>query len=56
MILNGRPLQLLDRDGVTLYTAVTAFVTVFVNTSLRNDWPEPDTPPVNPVPVGALHA
>jgi len=56
VILNARPVQLLERDGVTLYTADTAFVTVLVNISLRKDCPEPDTPPVKPVPVGALQA
>jgi hypothetical protein len=56
--LNARPVQLLDRDGVTLYTAVAAAAVVFTRLSVR--MLSPDSAPAvpeRPVPsAGELHA
>ena len=54
LMLNAEPTQVLD--GVTLYTAVTGALVVFISVPLTLLWPDALAPPVKPLPEGVLHA
>jgi len=53
--VNDAPIQLPD-TGVTIYVAVEATDRLFDRLSLNMEMPDPDAPPVSPLPsVGVLH-